>query len=100
MVNRVPREVSSPKPEGPPRDLPRDSIHQDTLKAFSHIFILLLSRACKEGLLSANGVPRGSIGRVKSQYASSGCRNNGHSDCFMNTGINKTEKRKEKTGER
>ena len=40
MLNGVPREV--------PRDFPRDSIHHDTPKAFSHIFILLLSRTGKE----------------------------------------------------
>ena len=45
MVNGVPQEV------------PRDSIRHDP-KAFPHIFIILSSRTCKEGFLSANGLSR------------------------------------------
>ena len=70
-----------------PRDFPRDSIHNDTRKAFPHTFILSSSRTSKEGFLSANGVPRDTIGkrvehealtmvRVIFRYASLGCRKN------------------------
>ena len=60
MVKRVFREVPRPKPEGPQaqgvfllRDFLRDSIHNDTPKAFTHILILLSSRTSKERFLSA-----------------------------------------------
>ena len=46
-------------------DLLRDSIHHDTHKAFPHILILLSSRTRKDGFLSANGVPWGSIGKLR-----------------------------------
>ena len=85
MVKVVPREVPRPKPEGPQAL----RVFYDTHKAFPHVFILSSFRTSKEGLLSANGVPRGSIGkwrghealhicRVKSQYASPGCRKNAY----------------------
>ena len=58
MANGVFREVPRSKPEGRQaprvfwrRDIPRDSIHHDTPKAFSHIFILLSSQTSKEGYL-------------------------------------------------
>ena len=52
MVNGVPREVLRP------RDLPRESSHHDSPKAFPYDVILWSYRTSKEVFPSADGHPR------------------------------------------
>ena len=98
VVNGVPREVPRPKTKSRrtkgfwPRDLPRDSIHHDSLsKVFPYNIISFSSQTStsREEFIFANGLIREyhgqytghdalHIGRAKSQYTIPGCKKNGN----------------------